>query len=41
MYNFTKGDVPPEPFFSSLLEPTVAIVTTALAVALFFAIRSN
>jgi hypothetical protein len=41
MYDFTKGNVPAEPFFSSLLEPTVAIVTTALAVVLFFAIRSS
>ncbi len=40
-YPFTKGDVPSEPFFSGLFEPIVAIGTTALAVILFFTIRSK
>lgn len=40
-YPFTKGEVPSEPFFSSLFEPLVAIGTAALAVFLFFTIRSK
>jgi hypothetical protein len=40
-YPFTKGDVPAEPFFSSLFEPLVAIGTAAIAVFLFFTIRSK
>lgn len=40
-YPFTKGDVPAEPFFSSLFEPLVAIGTAAIAVYLFFTIRSK
>lgn len=40
-YLFTKGDVPPEPFFSDLLEPIVAISTAAVAVILFFTVRSK
>lgn len=41
MYPFTKGKIPPEPFFSSLLEPAIAIGTAALVVILFFSIRSK
>lgn len=40
-YLFTQGDVPPEPFFSSLFEPMIAIGTAAIAVFLFFTIRSK
>ena len=40
-YLFTQGDVPPEPFFSSLFEPLIAIGTAAVAVLLFFTIRSK
>jgi hypothetical protein len=40
-YPFTKGDIPSEPFFSGLFEPVVAIGTAALAVVLFFTIRSK
>ncbi len=41
MYPLTKGKIPPEPFFSSLLEPAIAIGTAALVVILFFSIRSK
>ncbi len=40
-YPFTQGNVPAEPFFSSLFEPLVAIGTAAIAVFLFFTIRSK
>lgn len=40
-FEFTKGKVPAEPFFTSLLEPVVAVGTAALAVILFFTIRSR
>jgi hypothetical protein len=40
-YPFTKGVIPPEPFFSSILEPVIAIGTTAAAVILFFTVRSR
>lgn len=40
-FPFTKGDLPSEPFFSSLLEPIVAIGSAAVAVILFFTIRSK
>lgn len=40
-FPFTKGEIPPEPFFSNLFEPLVAIGTAALAVILFFTIRSK
>ena len=40
-YSFTHGNVPPEPFFSSLFEPLIAIGTAAIAVFLFFKIRSK
>jgi len=40
-YPFTQGQVPAEPFFSSLFEPLVAIGTAAIAVFLFFTIRSK
>ena len=40
-YPFTQGELPPEPFFSGILEPLVAVGTAALAVILFFTIRSK
>lgn len=40
-YPFTRGDLPPEPFFSSLLEPIVAIGAAAVTVILFFTVRSK
>jgi hypothetical protein len=40
-YPFTRGDLPPEPFFSSLLEPIVAIGAAATVVILFFSVRSK
>ena len=40
-YPFTQGDLPPEPFFSSLLEPIVAIGAVAVTVILFFSVRSK
>jgi hypothetical protein len=40
-YPFTLGELPPEPFFSSLLEPIVAIGAAAVTVILFFSVRSK
>ena len=40
-FPITKGAVPAEPFFSSLLEPIVAIGSAAVAVILFFTVRSK
>jgi hypothetical protein len=40
-YSFTSADLPEEPFFSSTLEPVIAIGTAAVAVYLFFNIRSR
>ncbi|MEO8231260.1 MAG: hypothetical protein ABI638_03195 [Ignavibacteriota bacterium] len=40
-YPFTQGNLPPEPFFSSLLEPIVAIGAAAVIVILFFTVRSK
>ena len=40
-YPFTQGKMPAEPFFSGILEPVVAVGTAALAVILFFTIRSK
>ena len=40
-YSFTKADLPEVPFFSSALEPALAIGTAAVAVYLFFNIRSE
>jgi hypothetical protein len=40
-YPFTKGEVPPEPFLSSLFEPIVAVGAAAVAVILFFTVRSK
>jgi len=40
-YGFTSPEIPSEPFFSSLIEPTIAIGTAAVAVYLFFNVRSK
>lgn len=40
-YTFTTAQLPEEPFFSSTLEPVIAIGTAAVAVYLFFNIRSR
>lgn len=40
-FPFTQGRLPSEPFFSSLLEPVVAVGAAALAVILFFSVRSK
>ena len=40
-YPFTQGELPPEPFFSSLLEPIVAIGAAAVIIILFFSVRSK
>lgn len=40
-YPFTQGDLPPEPFFSSLLEPAIAIGAAATVIILFFSVRSK
>ena len=40
-YPFTQGKLPSEPFFSGIIEPVIAVGTAALAVILFFTIRSK
>ena len=40
-FPFTKGEIPAEPFLSSLLEPVIAIGAAAVAVLLFFSVRSK
>jgi len=40
-FSFTSAELPSEPFFSSILEPVIAVGTAAVAVYLFFNIRSN
>ena len=40
-YPFTQGKLRAEPFFSGILEPVIAVGTAALAVILFFTIRSK
>jgi len=40
-FPFTRGKPPEEPFFSSLLEPVVAVGAAAVAVILFFSVRSK
>lgn len=40
-YPFTQSNHPPEPFFSSLIEPVIAVGAAATAVILFFTIRSK
>jgi hypothetical protein len=38
---FTKGTLPAEPFFPSILEPVVAITAVVVTVVLFFSVRSK
>lgn len=38
---FTKNEIPPEPFFSGLLEPVIAVGTAVITVILFFTVRSK
>ncbi len=40
-YPFTQAELPSEPFFSSLLEPIVAISAAAITIILFFSVRSK
>lgn len=40
-FPFTKGNIPSEPFLSSLIEPVIVITTAAVSVILFFTIRSK
>ena len=40
-FPFTRAEIPSEPFFSGLFEPAIAIGSAALAVILFFTIRSK
>lgn len=40
-FPFTKGNIPPEPFLSSLLEPVIAIGVAAISIILFFTLRSK
>lgn len=40
-FQFTQASIPPEPFLSGVAEPIIAIGTAALAVVLFFTIRSE
>lgn len=40
-YPFTHGKLPPEPFLSSIYEPVIAIGTAAIAIYLFFKLRSK
>lgn len=38
---FTSNKMPPEPFFSGLLEPVIAVGTAVVTVILFFTVRSK
>ncbi len=40
-FPFTKGNIPSEPFLSSLIEPAIVISSAAVSVILFFTIRSK
>lgn len=40
-FPFTQGKIPVEPFFSSLLEPAIALGSAAAAVYIFFTARSK
>jgi len=39
--DFTKAEVPPEPFFESMVETVAAVGAAVLSVILFFTIRSE
>lgn len=38
---FTKGAIPPEPFWKGILEPVIAVSAAAVTVFLFFSVRSK
>jgi len=40
-FKFTIGILPPEPFFTGLFEPILALGTAATAIILFFTVRSK
>jgi hypothetical protein len=40
-FDFTKGQIPTEPFFLSIWEPVIAIGIAAAVIILFFSIRSQ
>jgi len=40
-FPFTKGEIPPEPFLLSLIEPVIAISVAAISIILFFSQRSK
>ncbi len=40
-YPFTRSEIPSEPFLSNIYEPVIAVGTAAVAIFLFFAIRSK
>lgn len=40
-YTFTESEIPSEPFLSSFWEPVIAVGASAIAVVLFFTIRSK
>jgi len=40
-FPFTKGNIPAEPFLSSVWEPIIAIGVAAAAILLFFSVRSK
>ena len=40
-YPFTQGELPAEPFFPGLIEPIIAVGTAAIAIILFFTVRSK
>ncbi len=40
-YPFTQSEVPAEPFFANLWEPVIAVGAAAIAVYLFFSVRSK
>lgn len=40
-YSFTTSEIPEEPFFSSSVEPAIALGSAAIAIYLFFNIRSK
>jgi len=39
--HFTQSEFPPEPFFSGLLEPVIAVGTFVVSLLLFFTVRSK
>lgn len=40
-FPFTKGEIPPEPFLDSIIEPVIAIGVAAISIFLFFSQRSK